>query len=118
MRLLAAGSAEERIAAARALGSCAAGGGIAELEAALGDEDPRIRMQAATALGRLNATQSIDVLSVALTDRSWWVRSNAASALSTLGEPGLQALRAIRDGSDRFAAERAREELMYLGADG
>jgi HEAT repeat protein len=117
VRLLTAGSAEERIAAVRALGTCSPGVCIPSLEAALRDDDPRIRMQAATYLGKLRSVESIDVLAAALTGRRWWVRSNTASALASLGEPGVHALRVVRGGDERFAAERAREQLMYLWAD-
>jgi hypothetical protein len=39
------------------------------------------------------------------------VRANAARALRELGEPGLEALRRTLEHDDRYAADRAREQL-------
>jgi HEAT repeat protein len=46
-----------------------------------------------------------------LSDSAWWVRAAAAEALAQLGEPGLASLRDALVHSDRYARDRAREEL-------
>ena len=42
-----------------------------------------------------------------MTDPDWSVRFRCAIALAQLGEAGREALRAVRAGEDRFAAEMA-----------
>jgi HEAT repeat protein len=77
------------------------------LLALLADDDWRVRGQAARALGVLVAVRAIPALADALRDRSWWVRFRSGLALAQMGEPGREALRVARDGSDRFAREMA-----------
>lgn len=115
VRLLGLGSIEERIAAARALGTCGTASSVDALRKALRSDDAPVRMQAATALGSLRAHVAVDDLRQALADRSWWVRSNAATALGEMGEPGIVALQTAVSGPDEFAAHRASEELTFLG---
>lgn len=107
-------SAEEevRISAARALGRVGDAACVPALVAAL-DPSERwpVRAQAAKSLGALGAAEALAPLEACLSDRAWWVRANAARALRELGEPGLAALRRAVDHEDRYAADRAREQL-------
>lgn len=79
---------------------------------ALGDPESEVRGQAAKALGRLQCEESIESLAAALGDPAFWVRQNAAASLAALGAPGHLRLEEIaRTGTDRFAADSARQEL-------
>ena len=107
-------SAEEevRISAARALGRVGDAACVPALVAALDPgETWSVRAQAAKSLGALRAAEALGPLEACLSDRAWWVRANAARALRELGEPGLAALRRAVDHEDRYAADRAREQL-------
>lgn len=114
VRLLLDGSPEEQISAARALGSCGTARSFPALRLALANGSDSVRNQAAAALGDLASVESVADLEDALEDSSWWVRSNAAVALGKLGDAGEQALRRAASGTDRFAAERASEQLLLL----
>jgi HEAT repeat protein len=109
--LLEEGSEEVRVSAARALGRVGATAGTPALVHALGADAWPVRAQAAKSLGALSAGAALAPLERCLCDRAWWVRANAARALRELGEPGLDALRRALEHEDRYAADRAREQL-------
>jgi HEAT repeat protein len=109
--LLDADSTEVRISAARALGRAGGAACVPALIAALSSEDWPVRAQAAKSLGALGAVDALEPLESCLSDRAWWVRANAARALRELGEPGIEALRRTLEHDDRYAADRAREQL-------
>jgi HEAT repeat protein len=104
-------SLEVRISAARALGQVGDPACVPTLIDALASEDWPVRAQAAKSLGALRAADALEPLERCLSDHAWWVRANAARALRELGEPGMQALRAALEHDDRYAADRAREQL-------
>jgi HEAT repeat protein len=109
--LLDADSTEVRISAARALGRVGGAACVPALIAALASEDWPVRAQAAKSLGALGAADALEPLEDCLSDRAWWVRANAARALRELGDPGIDALRRTLEHDDRYAADRAREQL-------
>ncbi len=109
--LLDSSSTEVRISAARALGRVGGPACVPALTAALSSEDWPVRAQAAKSLGALGAVDSLEPLEGCLSDRAWWVRANAARALRELGAPGIEALRRALEHDDRYAADRAREQL-------
>jgi HEAT repeat protein len=104
-------SAEVRISAVRALGRVGGETCVPALIAALESEDWPVRAQAAKSLGALSAADALEPLELCLSDRAWWVRANAARALRDLGEPGIEALQRTLEHDDRYAADRAREQL-------
>lgn len=114
IRLLSSREPEERINAARALGRCGTRACLPALQERLGDPAPFVRAQAAKALGELGFAECAPALARVMTDRVWWVRSNAATALGKLGTTGQAALLRVADNPDRFASQRAHEELAYL----
>jgi HEAT repeat protein len=109
--LLGGDSVEVRISAARALGRVGVTDYAPALIDALEAEEWPIRAQAAKSLGALGARDALVPLEGLLSDRAWWVRANAARALRELGEPGLEVLRSALEHDDRYAADRAREQL-------
>jgi HEAT repeat protein len=109
--LLGADSTEVRISAARALGRVGGAACVPALIAALASEDWPVRAQAAKSLGALGAIDALESLEDCLSDRAWWVRANAARALRELGEPGIEVLRRTLEHDDRYAVDRAREQL-------
>jgi HEAT repeat protein len=109
--LLEVDSTEVRISAARALGRVGGAACVPALIAALGSGDWPVRAQAAKSLGALGAAAALEPLEGCLSDRAWWVRANAARALRELGDPGIEALRRTLAHDDRYAADRAREQL-------
>lgn len=109
--LLRADSVEVRISAARALGRLDGTACVPALIAALASEAWPVRAQAAKSLGALRAAEALVPLEHCLSDQAWWVRANAARALRELGDPGLEALRRALEHEDRYAADRAREQL-------
>jgi HEAT repeat protein len=111
-RLLASGTLDERVAAARALGELRAEECATALVAALQDEAWPVRAQAARGLGRAGAPIAVEELAVRLTDASWWVRRHAAYALAELGTEGRDTLhRLASTSSDPYARDMAREVL-------
>lgn len=86
-------------------------GAMPALIAALSSEVWAVRAQAAKSLGALGAIDALHPLERCLSDQAWWVRANAARALYELGDPGLEALRRAVEHEDRYAADRAREQL-------
>lgn len=109
--LLDSDSVEVRISAARSLGRVGGPACVPALIAALSSEVWAVRAQAAKSLGALGAVSAIEPLEHCLSDQAWWVRANAARALRELGEPGIEALRRAVEHQDRYAADRAREQL-------
>lgn len=109
--LLDTDSTEVRISAARALGRVGGAACVPALITALASADWPVRAQAAKSLGALGAVDALGPLEACLSDRAWWVRANAARALRELGEPGIAALRRTLEHDDRYAADRAREQL-------
>jgi HEAT repeat protein len=109
--LLDADSTEVRISAARALGRVGGEACVPALIAALTSADWPVRAQAAKSLGALGAADALEPLEGCLSDHAWWVRANAARALRELGEPGIEALQRTLEHDDRYAADRAREQL-------
>ncbi|MBC7790472.1 MAG: HEAT repeat domain-containing protein [Anaerolineae bacterium] len=101
------GSAEVRLAAARALKKYFHTDTIPALQALMADTDWRVRGQAARGLGALSARDAIPQLSEALGDRIWWVRFRSGLALAQLGEPGRKALREAREMDDRYGRDMA-----------
>jgi HEAT repeat protein len=111
LALLERGSREERISAARALGRAGSERSIPALMGALASEDWVLRAQAARSLGQLHADVAVEELTGCLSDRAWWVRKQAGHALRHLGGRGLAALQATVVHADRYARERAEQEL-------
>jgi HEAT repeat protein len=109
--LLHSDSVEVRISAARSLGRVGEPACLPALIEALDSEAWPVRAQAAKSLGALGAADALESLEHCLSDRAWWVRANAARALRELGEPGIEALRRALEHDDRYAADRAREQL-------
>ncbi len=114
--LLTRGGTEERISAARGLGATGGPASVLPLITALDDEAWPVRAQAARALGALGTTVAAARVAGLLTDEAWWVRAAAAEALGRLGGPGRAMLYAALRSTDRFARDRAREQLT-LAAD-
>ncbi len=109
--LLRGDAVEVRISAARALGRVGGQACVPALVAALSSEVWAVRAQAAKSLGALGAADALRPLERCLSDQAWWVRANAARALRELGDPGFEALRRAVEHEDRYAADRAREQL-------
>jgi HEAT repeat protein len=110
-RLMRRDSLEIRISAARALGQVGGPASVPTLIEALSSDAWPVRAQAAKSLGALRAADALESLERCLSDHAWWVRANSARALRELGEPGVQALRRTLEHADRYAADRAREQL-------
>jgi len=100
-------SPDARTQVARALGSYPDPRARDALLALLGDPVWEVRTQAAASLGAIHALEARDGLKRALSDQNWWVRLRAAIALRQLGATGLEVLREVRGGADRFADEMA-----------
>jgi hypothetical protein len=109
--LLRSESIEVRISAARSLGRVGGPACVPALVEALSSEVWAVRAQAAKSLGALGAADALAPLERCLSDRAWWVRANAARALRELGDPGIEVLRRAVEHDDRYAADRAREQL-------
>ncbi len=100
-------SPDARTQVARALGSYPDPRARDALLALLGDPVWEVRTQAAASLGAIRAPEARDGLKRALSDQNWWVRLRAAIALRQLGATGVEVLREVRGGADRFADEMA-----------
>jgi HEAT repeat protein len=114
------GAVEEKVQALKALVACTPHANDqqrAELEIfarhLVDDEHPVVRTQVALILGAAGYESDIPILARLVTDNDWFVRRAAARALAQMGSPGLQALRRLAASDDRFAAERAREEITF-----
>ena len=117
------GSAEERIQAMRVIASVcrdpdASVRQVAVRAALAGVDDPQanVRAQAIAILMRSPDGGEVEVIERLAHDPDWFVRRAAAQALGVLGPSGHAALERLSHGDDRFAAERAREELALLHA--
>jgi HEAT repeat protein len=111
-RWLRDGDAEQRVAAARALGRMEAADCATSLLGALQDQAWPVRAQAARALGEMRAEIALLALPARLTDPAWWVRRHAAHALREFGIEGRRELERIAAGSpDRYARDMAQEVL-------
>jgi len=104
-----------RARAAYALGSIGDPNSAPDLVAALKDRAWAVRSMAAKALGRLKEGESIEHLCAALGDQQWWVRANAAEALRNKGTEGVDALLAMLDSKDMYAAQQAVQMLQESG---
>ena len=104
-----------RARCAAALGKIGDMHSASKLELLLEDNAWEVRAQAAKALGLIQHRPSAELLANLLRDESWWVRTNAAEALSQLGEAGFDALKKAVTGNDRFAREKAIEQLEKHG---
>jgi HEAT repeat protein len=100
-------SPDARTQVARALGSYPEPRARDALLTLLADPEWEVRTQAAASLGAIRALDARDSLKKALSDQNWWVRLRAAIALRQLGATGLEVLREVRGGADRFADEMA-----------
>ncbi len=92
---------------ARALGRFAGPDAARALADLVTDADAAVRAAAARSLGELGATGAVPLLAPLLGDSVWQVRLYSALSLAQLGERGRAALRAAREGSDRFARDMA-----------
>ena len=107
---------EVQVSAARALGRAGRAGCVPALVRTLDSSHWPVRAQAAKSLGSLGAIAAIGPLHRCLSDPAWWVRGNAARALRELGTPGIAALRNATQHEDRYARDRAREQLALQAA--
>ena len=80
------------------------------------DEHSNVRSTAIEVLRQIPHTAEFDRLEELVADADWFVRRGAARALVALGEEGLRRLHRVSEGTDRFAAQRAREELAMHAA--
>lgn len=80
------------------------------------DPHPNVRGLAVPILRNVEDRRGLDCLTRMTSDPDWFVRKGAARALASLGDQGVQVLQRLADGPDRFAAERAREELTLVEA--
>lgn len=92
---------------ARALGRFAGPDAARALADLVADADATVRAAAARSLGELGATGAVPLLAPLVGDPVWQVRLHAALSLAQLGERGRAALRAAREGGDRFARDMA-----------
>jgi HEAT repeats/HEAT repeat len=112
LRLLDTGDPEEQIGAARALGAAGSPRSVPALLNALTSDSWPLRAQAARALVRLVAVEALPHLAARLSDPAWWVRKQAGRALVALGPAGgYELLEAGLEHEDRYARDRASEEL-------
>lgn len=96
-----------RRAVARALGRRPGPDAARILARLTEDRSATVRAAAAQSIGQLGAGAAASVVAPLLGDAVWVVRLRAALSLAQLGERGRAALRAARDGHDRFARDMA-----------
>lgn len=108
----------ERVAALRAIRAC-----CAELPAGIApqlyDEDLVVVAQTAATMAAFPASFAdqrhlLDRLTELLSSSDWWIRLYAAKALGATGPIGVAELETASRGLDKYAAERAEEELQAL----
>ncbi len=100
-------SAAVRRAVARTLGHHAGPEAARALGTLVRDPDGSVRAAAALSVGELGAGATAPLVAPLVSDPVWRVRLHAALALAQLGERGRAALRAAREGDDRFARDMA-----------
>jgi HEAT repeat protein len=100
-------AAAVRRTVARTLGRFAGPDAQRALAQLVRDPDPTVRAAAARSLGELGAGAATPLVAPLVADPVWQVRLHAALALAQLGERGRAALRAAREGEDRFARDMA-----------
>ena len=83
---------------------------------ATGDEHPNVRSNAIEVLRQIPHRAEFERLEALVADPDWFVRRAAARALVALGAEGRERLQHVSNGADRFAAQRAREELAMFAA--
>ena len=127
MWLLEVGSDEEAVQAMRSLASCSES--ATEQQRAWIAEAARMRLSSDSDALVLMATEALSVagdesdiprLASLVSHPDWHVRRVAARALGRRGAAGLASLAAIVSGPDKYAAERASEEIAIVagGPDG
>lgn len=104
-------SDDVRAQSAKALGEMADPATGVALGMALNDSAWEVRAVAARALGNIRPMEAVQQLKIKLADPVWWVRHNAAESLYRFGEPGINALRASLQHSDRFVREISQQLL-------
>lgn len=100
-------AAAVRRAVARAMGHHAGPDAARALAALVRDSDWTVRAAAARSVGEVGAGATAPLVAPLVSDPVWRVRLHAALALAQLGERGRAALRAAREGDDRFARDMA-----------
>lgn len=80
------------------------------------DEHSNVRSTAIEVLRQIPHAAEFERLEALVADADWFVRRGAARALVALGDEGIRRLNRVSEGSDRFAAQRAREELAMHAA--
>jgi HEAT repeat protein len=100
-------AAPVRRSVARTLGRYSGPDAARALATLVRDTDPWVRAHAARSLGELGSPAASPLLAPLLHDPVWQVRLRSAVALAQLGERGRAALRAAREGDDRFARDMA-----------
>ncbi len=118
-RLLAAGDADQRWWAVRALAAVGGPAARETLVAALDDPDADVRACAAQGLGELQAPEAVTALVRRLADPSPFVSRLASDALSRIGEPAVSALIAALGAPEspvRAGAARALSIIQPEGA--
>lgn len=120
--LLDIGDDDEQIQSLRALGMIAPGANpdqradiAAAARRASTSSNGVVVLMATQALGATGTVDDVPELTELLQSPDWHVRRAAARALSVLGPVGVAALFAAAEGPDRYAADRAREELALVG---
>ena len=100
-----------RAAAAALLGAVGGSEAVMMLTRQLDDPAPEVRQAAARGLGELAYWPSAAALLPLLGDRTFPVRRETAAALAAMGDRGQAVLRSALTGTDRFAADIARQAL-------
>ncbi|NSW57439.1 MAG: HEAT repeat domain-containing protein [Armatimonadetes bacterium] len=86
--------------------------------AALGSDDPRVRMWGAHILGRLHPPEAVDGLLGALTDVDVQVRTAAVIALGAIADPrALEAMAALTRDPEPSVVVAAAESIQVFGQD-
>ena len=114
------GNVDERVQALKALVSCYPNASVEQrmeigifARGYIDDDHPVVRAQAAHLLGLAGVESDIPVLTSMVTDSDWFVRRAAARSLVQMGRPGMAALRRVAASDDKFAAQRAKEEIAF-----
>ncbi len=100
-----------RVLAVQLLGAVGGPNAADALAAALRDDAAEVRTAAVRGLGRIAHWPSAPAVAELLRDSSWDVRHNAGLALRRMGAPGRLLLLRMREDTDAFAADMARQVL-------